>query len=884
MNEEWQDKSISKAVDSRQSRLLETQAQIEQKQLQLQQSLAKIERSHVQLQQAQAEHEPTKITGATQTSISRSIHLDDYPTVTVIVLNYNGLTHLKDCFSSLTKIEYPSDRLELMLVDNASKDGSIEYIQSHYPQVRIVSNEQNLGFGSGNNVGAQVATSQYVVFLNNDMWVDPQLVQGLVKAIQSEPDVACAGAKILNWDGTRFDFAGSACHFAGYAYQEGMDKPYTPEQFSDIKPILFACGGAMMIDRQVFLEVGGFDGDYFIYYEDSDLGWRLWVLGYKVVFAPDGIVYHRHHGTMDGFSNYRKRVLYKRNALCAVLKNYSDENLGRVLPAVLLATVSGVVGQAVRSGQLDKDDYYIKSSKPAADTPLLLDKQNVSTLVAIQDIVELLPLMMEKRRFIQSNRRRSDEEVAKIFRWPFLFWPDIDAPTQYRVVDAFNVQQVFEDVPRRILVISSDILPYPGLPTVGSGLRAWGLGQGLKSKGHEVIFSMPVAALAGREHLVPPEVARLAWEPGTLLSVIHIAEPHIIVVCNWPVLDALPAELLGVPVILDQHGPHLLERHYQKFGDADENAQSKLRALRKADFFTCAGKKQLEYFQSWFERAGWTEKERRDRTAAIPVSLSPNLPQRQPLNPEAEINFVYGGVFLPWQNPTISLSILVDILNQRQTGKLYFFGGKHPVYTMDSGIFESLLAQLQKSPHVIAPGMVSHADLIAQYTKAQVAIDLMERNPERELAFTTRTVEYLWCGLPVIYNNYAELTDYIREYNAGWIVDPQDREAIAAVINDIFDHPEQIAERSQNAQRLVREKLNWDLAIHPMDTFIRRPSMRRPPQLCPPAVTQVAPEVIVQQEIQNLWSKVKFHYRQGGMKQIAAKSRNYLQKRVAQWQ
>jgi len=89
-------------------------------------------------------------------------------------------------------------------------------------------------------------------------------------------------------------------------------------------------------------------------------------------------------------------------------------------------------------------------------------------------------------------------------------------------------------------------------------------------------------------------------------------------------------------------------------------------------------------------------------------------------------------------------------------------------------------------------------------------------------------VEYLWCGLPVIYNNYAEITDYIREYNAGWIVDPQDREAIATVLNEIFEHPEQVAERSQNAQRLVRERLTWD-KNYPLDGFVRRPSMRHRP-------------------------------------------------------
>jgi len=157
------------------------------------------------------------------------------------------------------------------------------------------------------------------------------------------------------------------------------------------------------------------------------------------------------------------------------------------------------------------------------------------------------------------------------------------------------------------------------------------------------------------------------------------------------------------------------------------------------------------------------------------------------------------------------LSTLVEVLNQRKTGKLYFWG-KHPVYTVNSGIFEFLLT-ITKKPLCDRARYGFHENLIAKYTTAHVAIDVMERNPERELAFTTRTVEYLWCGLPVIYNNYAEITDYIREYNAGWIVDPQDREAIATVLNEIFEHPEQVAERSQNAQRLVRERLTWDKTI-----------------------------------------------------------------------
>jgi GT2 family glycosyltransferase len=792
--------------------------------------------------------------------------MSDWPTVSIIVLNYNGLKHLQDCFASLTKVDYPAELLELIFVDNASTDGSVEYMQTHYPHVRLVRSEENVGFAAGNNLGARAATGEYVVFLNNDMRVDPHLVRRLIKAIKTGPDVVCAGAKILNWDGSRLDFAGAAAHFAGYPYQLGKDLPPTADKFNEIGPMLFACGGAMLIHRHTFLEVGGFDEDYFIYYEDFDLGWRLWLLGYEVVFAPEAIVYHRHHGTLSSVSDSRQRMLLKRNALYSVIKNYSDENLSKVLPSILLASVDGLVMQSARRARLDIEEYYIDSAMKSRKSTSAIEKRDISTLIAIHDVVNNLPQVMKKRNLVQEKRQRSDKEIAPMFRRPFRLWPDVDAHTQYTVADAFNLQELFERVPRRVLIISSDILPYPGMPTVGSGLRAWGLGQGLKSRGHEVLFSMPHAALNGREGIAPPEVKELAWQHGKLSSVVRLAEPDVVIVCNWPIMGMLAANSVGVPVVLDQHGPHYLEREFQNFGDSQDNAQQKILALNRADFFTCAGEKQLAYFRTWLDRAGWTEQEQQERAGAIPVSLSPVLPERQPGH---ELTFVYGGVFLPWQDPSNGLLALIQMMERRNYGKLYFFGGRHPVYPVDPGIFEDLLGQLKKSPRVVAPGMISHDDLIATYSRAHVAIDLMKRNPERELAFTTRTVEYLWCGLPVVYNNYSELSDYIREYNAGWTVDPEDRAAITAVLEEVFDHPEQVIERGRNAQRLVREQLSWDKTITPLDDFVRRPRMRSHdfPEKQP-----------VSHRVQYLLNEARFHYKQGGLRTLWKEGRAFLER------
>src|SRR5262249_33086424 len=130
--------------------------------------------------------------------------------------------------------------------------------------------------------------------------------------------------------------------------------------------------------------------------------------------------------------------------------------------------------------------------------------------------------------------------------------------------------------------------------------------------------------------------------------------------------------------------------------------------------------------------------------------------------------------------------------------------------------------------------------LIDAYRRSTVAVDLMTHNYERELAFTTRTVEYMWCGLPVIYNNYAELSPLIAEYQAGWALDPLDKAAVEQVAHEELTRPALAAERGQNAQRLVRERLTWDRAVAPLVAFLQAPRLNTTPR--PDLVTFVRDE------------------------------------------
>jgi hypothetical protein len=173
-----------------------------------------------------------------------------------------------------------------------------------------------------------------VAFLNNDMRVDRRWLSELVQPLRSDPDVVCAASKILSWDGKHIDFGGSAVNMLGFGYQEGWGEP--PSARSEARYVIAPCGGAMLVDRQVFFEIGGFDEDYFAFYEDLDLGWRLWVTGYKVVYAPRAVTYHIHHGWWGQVPSAKVTVLYQRNAMSTLVKNYDDENLARILPVALL--------------------------------------------------------------------------------------------------------------------------------------------------------------------------------------------------------------------------------------------------------------------------------------------------------------------------------------------------------------------------------------------------------------------------------------------------------------------------------------------------------------------------------------------------------------------
>src|SRR5438046_5661160 len=141
------------------------------------------------------------------------------PRVSLIVLNWNGRRHLDACLGSLGALGYPGERLELVLCDNGSKDGSVDHVRSRFPGVRVIALDQNYGFAEGNDRAAEQASGEWIGFLNNDMRVEPGWLANLLVPLAEQPQIACLGSRILNWDGSAIDFIGGGVNFEGHGFQ-----------------------------------------------------------------------------------------------------------------------------------------------------------------------------------------------------------------------------------------------------------------------------------------------------------------------------------------------------------------------------------------------------------------------------------------------------------------------------------------------------------------------------------------------------------------------------------------------------------------------------------------------------------------------------------------
>lgn len=262
-----------------------------------------------------------------------TVRMESIMKVTVVIPNYNGQKFIKTCLDAL-RLQSLRE-FETLVIDNASQDGSYEYVKEHYPEVKLIRLKKNYGFSAAVNKGITLSETPYVILLNNDTEVAPHFVEELVKAIEASEDIFSVSSKMINFtDRTVMDDAGDLYSIFGWGFQRGVGQPV--ENFTENDEIFSACAGAAIYRKKVFEEIGLFDLKHFAYLEDMDLGYRARIRGYRNLYCAKAIVYHVGSGTSGSKYNDFKVRLAARNNIYMIYKNMPFVQLALNMPFLAL--------------------------------------------------------------------------------------------------------------------------------------------------------------------------------------------------------------------------------------------------------------------------------------------------------------------------------------------------------------------------------------------------------------------------------------------------------------------------------------------------------------------------------------------------------------------
>ena len=299
----------------------------------------------------------------------------------IVIINYNGLSYLEELFSSIQIQTLPP--AEVLLVDNASSDKSVDFIEESYPETRIIRLNNNLGFAAAANTGIKESRYEAVALVNTDIRLDPGWLENLVSAMAEDEKIAAVAAKIKLYDQPRLlNGVGGAMNRLGYTWDIGMFEE-DRGQYDSPAEVIFAPASAALFRKSAVLGSGGFDESFFMYHEDVDLGWRLWLLGNRIVTCPEAVAYHHFGGsTKASRSMMWRELMGERNDITSLLKNYGPLNVLRSLAEMM----SLIQKPSRKAGQI---------------------KNLLWNLLKLR-------LTLKKRRYIQKHRKLTDDEITRL--------------------------------------------------------------------------------------------------------------------------------------------------------------------------------------------------------------------------------------------------------------------------------------------------------------------------------------------------------------------------------------------------------------------------------------------------------------------------------------
>jgi len=327
--------------------------------------------------------------------------MNSAPLISVIIPNWNGKHFLAECIDSLKEQTFRD--FETILVDNGSTDGSVEFAEKRYGDfIRIIQNKKNLGFTGGNNVGIKAAKGRYIVLLNNDTWAAPTWLEELVKTTYLDRPIGMWASKVYSYyKRNQIEAVGELIYWDGLSRSRGQ---YEQEQgqYEEMGEIFFPPGCGGMYRKVVFEEIGLFDEDFFAYGDDAEIGIRARLAGWKCVYVPKAVLYHKNSGSTGQYSPF-KAFYVERNRFWITLKYFPSPLLFLSIFFTFYRFVLQAYGALTHQGAAGK---FTKIYSPLKLIVILLKAYALG--------IFCLPHMWEKRKRLKVLKRVS---YGEIFSW-----------------------------------------------------------------------------------------------------------------------------------------------------------------------------------------------------------------------------------------------------------------------------------------------------------------------------------------------------------------------------------------------------------------------------------------------------------------------------------
>ena len=377
---------------------------------------------------------------------------------------------------------------------------------------------------------------------------------------------------------------------------------------------------------------------------------------------------------------------------------------------------------------------------------------------------------------------------------------------------------------RKVFIISNDIIPSLGMPVAAPGLRAFGLAEGLRANGAKV-KTLVVKGFVERQWMrfgrsVPHPTAPNTEVIGarSLARYLETNAPATVVIINSNQVDNLKP-IRGIKYVMDFFAPKMLEMLYHHSGEYPREEmkqlrQRKIRAIRLSDAFIVNGAKKVPYFLAWMLQA---DRDIRDLPLEVvnmcaPLSWGDDLDDQVS---DSSVRFAVAGYLHSWSTlgswvrvmerhldrPGVSLDLMVP----------WHWSSREYEYELRSD-----LKRLEGHESVTTHGPMTFSEFQKFLSTIDVAIDLFQHNLEREYAMVTRSIIALACGVPVLHPPFTEVSPMIAEYDAGWLVDPEDANALEAVIVGIIEDPDALRQKKRNARALASAVIEPEVAVKPL--------------------------------------------------------------------